>query len=136
MPDCPIIIIRFILSGDFLHLLVKDGLKLVVFASGILLCLSSSASMALTLSNLPPELKAHSTLSSTRLDKQRKLFLQAESHLKLGRFTQYRKIEHRLNDYPLYPYLRFIELERNLKNTSTKKIQTFRPGSLEERQPG
>lgn len=96
--------------------------------SSILLCLSSSASIALTLVNLPPSLDERSSIplkTAQQLEKQRKLFIQAERALKLGRFTQYRKFEHRLNDYPLYPYLRFIELERNLKNTSTAKIQGF-----------
>lgn len=84
--------------------------------------------MALTLANLPPSLDERSNIplkSAHQLKKQRKLFIQAEKALKLGRYTQYRKLEHRLNDYPLYPYLRFIELERNLKNTSTAKIQGF-----------
>ena len=84
--------------------------------------------MALTLANLPPSLDERSSIplkTAQQLVEQRKLFIQAERALKLGRFTQYRKLEHRLNDYPLYPYLRFIELERNLKNTSTTKIQDF-----------
>lgn len=84
--------------------------------------------MALTLANLPPTLderEASPLKNSKQLKEQRKLFIQAERALKLRRYTQYRKLEHRLVDYPLYPYLRFIELERNLKNTSTQKIQDF-----------
>ena len=84
--------------------------------------------MALTLANLPPQLDARSSIlikNSAQLEKQRKLFVQAEKALKLGRYSQYRKVEHQLNDYPLYPYLRFIELERNIKKTSTQKIQDF-----------
>ncbi len=77
---------------------------------------------------MPPQLNSNTSVplkKTAQLEKQRKLFIQAERALKLGRYTQYRKLEHRLNDYPLYPYLRFIELERNLKNTSNKKIQNF-----------
>ena len=96
--------------------------------SSILLCASSSVSSALTLANMPPQLDSNAPTplkKSVKLEEQRKLFIQAEKALKLGRYTQYKKLEHRLIDYPLYPYLRFIELERNLKNTSNKKIQSF-----------
>ena len=84
--------------------------------------------MALTLANLPPALDDRTAIplkNAQQLKEQRKLFLKAEKALKLGRYTQYKKLEHRLNDYPLYPYLRFIELERNLKNTSPQKVQDF-----------
>ena len=62
---------------------------------------------------------------SRKQKKQRKLFIQAELALKRGRINQYRKIEQQLIDYPLYPYLRFIELERRIKKTSDQKIQQF-----------
>ena len=84
--------------------------------------------MALTLANLPPALDDRTATplkSAQQLKEQRKLFIRAEKALKLGRYTQYKKLEHRLNDYPLYPYLRFIELEHNLKNTSPQKVQDF-----------
>ena len=97
-------------------------------ASSVLLFACSSASIALTLKNLPPQLKDPTSVplrDSAQLEKQRKLFIQAEKALKLGRYTKYKKIEHRLKDYPLYPYLRFIELERNLKNASNQEVQEF-----------
>lgn len=94
----------------------------------ILICASTSTSFALSLANLPPPLDARTSIplkSFRQLEEQRKLFIQAESALKRGRYTQYKKLEHRLNDYPLYPYLRFMELQRNLSNTSTQKVQDF-----------
>lgn len=77
---------------------------------------------------MPEPVKAGQSVTAKNtvpLEVQRKLFLQAEKALKLGRYTRFRKVEHQLKDYPLYPYLRFIELQRNIKNTSTQKIQQF-----------
>lgn len=103
--------------------------KLNIYIAGCLVLLVySTTSVAFTLNNLPESPKPEQALTekkSNQLAKQRKLFLQAETALKLGRYTQYKKIEHKLNNYPLYPYLRFIELERNIKNTSSKDIQQF-----------
>lgn len=110
-----------------MHLLTKYWTKIFV-TSIILLCASSSVSIALTLANMPPPLESNESIpqqKTAQLEQQRKLFIQAETALKRGHHAQYRKLEHRLNDYPLYPYLRFIELERNLKSTSNQKIQNF-----------
>ena len=100
----------------------------VFIASSILLSANLSVAQALSLNKLPEQAKPSSSVSvkkSVQLEKQRKLFVQAETALKLGRYSQYRKMEHRLNDYPLYPYLRYIELERRLSQSSSKKIQDF-----------
>ena len=97
-------------------------------ASIITLLGISHASATFTLAKMPPQLESNTSIpikNSRQLEKQRKLFVEAETALKKGRYTQYRKLEHRLNDYPLYPYLRFIEIGRNLKNTSNHKIQKF-----------
>ena len=110
-----------------MHLLAKYWTRIFI-TSSLLLCASSSISFALTLANMPPQLDSNAPAplkKSAKLEEQRKLFIQAETALKRGRYTQYRKLEYRLIDYPLYPYLRFIELERNLKNTSNQKIQNF-----------
>ena len=83
---------------------------------------------AFSLTNIPGQVETNPSTTqnkSEQLEKQRALFIEAETALNLGRYIQYRKIEHRLTDYPLYPYLRFIELERNIKNTSSQKIQDF-----------
>lgn len=107
--------------------LSKDNI--VTFLAGSLLLLGNlSVADAFTLKNIPAKSEPSDSIpvnKSKQLEKQRKLFIQAETALKLGRYTQYRKIEHRLNDYPLYPYLRFIELSRNINNTSSQKIQKF-----------
>ncbi|MCK5722454.1 MAG: transglycosylase SLT domain-containing protein [Gammaproteobacteria bacterium] len=97
-------------------------------ASSVLLFSSFSTSYALSLNNLPAESESQPFASlekSEQLKKQRKLFIQAEEALKRGRYTQYRKIEPRLTDYPLYPYLLFRKLERRISSTSNQKIQHF-----------
>jgi soluble lytic murein transglycosylase len=63
--------------------------------------------------------------SPDQLNQQRQLFIQAEAALNHGHLGQYKKLESRLKDYPLYPYLQFIELERSIKTTSDENIQTF-----------
>ncbi len=110
-----------------MRLLAKHWVK-VSIAGSLLILGSSSTSVALTLANLPPQLETDSSTAQKKpgqLAKQRQLFLQAETALKKGHFSTYRKLEHRLNDYPLYPYLRYMELKRNIKNTSSQKIQNF-----------
>ncbi|GMR16135.1 MAG: transglycosylase SLT domain-containing protein [Gammaproteobacteria bacterium] len=110
-----------------MHLLSKLWVKGFI-AGNILLLGSSSTSIALTLANLPPQLESDNRIvlkKPAQLEKQRKLFLQAEAALKKGHYSRYKKLEHRLNDYPLYPYLRFMELKRNISKTSSQKIQNF-----------
>ncbi len=130
-PFWPIIIRSFsVLAGFLMNLdrLIAKYLVNIFFASSFLLFASSSVSAAFTLANLPEQVESKPSpplKKSEQLKQQRKLFLQAETALKRGRYTQYKKMEHRLNNYPLYPYLRFIELERRLKNTSTQNIQRF-----------
>jgi len=113
--------------GGFLLLLVKYRINSYITGCLLSLC-SATVSASFTLSKLPEPLEAGQSITAKKtvlLEVQRKLFLQAERALKLGRYTQFRKVEHQLKDYPLYPYLRFIELQRNIKNTSTQKIQQF-----------
>ena len=72
--------------------------------------------------------KAHAfslTDDPALLEKQRQLFLQAEKYINKGQISKYRKIQHELKDYPLYPYLHFAELKRKLKNIPNKDIQDF-----------
>lgn len=87
-----------------------------------------SVGYAFSLANIPAQLESNASIpikKSEQLIQQRKLFIQAETALKRGRYTQYKKLEHRLNDYPLYPYLRFLELERRIHYSSNEKIQNF-----------
>ena len=104
--------------------------KSAFIASSLLLFANLSVSNALSLNNLPepaPRESSSSTpaIKSVQLKEQRKLFVQAEKALKRGHYTRYRKMEHRLKDYPLYPYLRFIELSRGINSASNQNIQNF-----------
>lgn len=100
----------------------------VFIASSILFISNLTVAQTLSLNNIPPKVEAHqpaSQIKPAQLIQQRKLFIKAETAIKRGRYTKFRELEHRLINYPLYPYLRFLELERDLKNTSSQKIQHF-----------
>ena len=56
---------------------------------------------------------------------QRKLFQNAEQALKQGQLDEYRTLASQLQDYPLYPYLRFAEIQRELGRADNKTIHRF-----------
>ena len=61
----------------------------------------------------------------TRILQQRQLFQEAEQALKLGRISQYQLLEKQLRDYPLYPYLTYVEAKRNLGKSNYKSIHRY-----------
>ena len=71
------------------------------------------------------ELTISSQASTPQLLQQRANFATARSALKQGRLTQYRKLAGKLTDYPLYPYLEYWDINRNLNSTSAEQISTF-----------
>lgn len=62
----------------------------------------------------------HATLSD-----QRARFLEAEKMLRLHRLGKFREILTTLTDYPLYPYLRYEELNHRLHKASPDEIRQF-----------
>ncbi|MBI1422516.1 MAG: transglycosylase SLT domain-containing protein [Gammaproteobacteria bacterium] len=56
---------------------------------------------------------------------QRATFVDAEQALKAGRLSTYHKLEQLVRDYPLYPYLQFEEIKRNLRGSNYKDVQRF-----------
>ena len=60
-----------------------------------------------------------------KLAKQRATFKQAERAFKLGRYTTYRALTTQLKDYPLYPYLQYKDLNRQLSRLSEQHISHF-----------
>lgn len=60
-----------------------------------------------------------------QLLKQRKLFQDAEHALKLGRVSEYRRLAGQLQDYPLYPYLQYSEIQRDLSRADDKTVHRF-----------
>ncbi len=77
---------------------------------------SANTSTALTLS---------SQTSSTQLISQRADFAAARKALRQGKNKQYKKLAKGLTDYPLYPYLEYWYINRNLNKTSAEKINSF-----------
>jgi soluble lytic murein transglycosylase len=56
---------------------------------------------------------------------QRLAFADAEHALKVGNLSTYHQLEQQLRDYPLYPYLKFEEIKRNLGSQNYKDVQRF-----------
>ncbi len=56
---------------------------------------------------------------------QRKDFIAAEKALKLGQTTRYKKIAAKLENYPLYPYLKYKEIRKQINHVDNDKIQNF-----------
>ena len=56
---------------------------------------------------------------------QRQMYLDAEKAFKQGDMAQYRKLEKRLRDYPLYPYLKYYEIIRKIDSAKDQDVHTF-----------
>jgi len=56
---------------------------------------------------------------------QRQAFKDAEQALNTGKLDTFRQISQQLRDYPLYPYLKFEEIKRNLRSNNYKDVQRF-----------
>lgn len=55
----------------------------------------------------------------------RKQFIAAEKALRANNKTEYQRLRAKLVDYPLLPYLEYIELRRNLSTTPVNRINAF-----------
>ncbi len=62
---------------------------------------------------------------SDRYKKQRTLFLKAESALKKGQYSKYRKYYRQLKGYPLQPYLRYREYRKKLSSLPEAEVLAF-----------
>ncbi len=56
---------------------------------------------------------------------QQATFKQAEKALSKGKQEQFETLSQSLKDYPLYPYLQYDALTKNLKKTNSKQIDAF-----------
>ncbi len=56
---------------------------------------------------------------------QRALYLQAEQALAQRQLPRFRELLPRLEDYPLYPYLRYQDLKHRLQHASQREIDRF-----------
>ena len=59
------------------------------------------------------------------LNKQRQYFLDAEDAFKKGNQAKFSKLLARLKDYPLYPYLVFMDIQKNISMDREKEILSF-----------
>ncbi|SIT68605.1 soluble lytic murein transglycosylase [Ectothiorhodosinus mongolicus] len=58
-------------------------------------------------------------------DRQRALFLAAETALEQGQRTRFNDLSAELSDYPLLPYLEYAALKRQLSRATPKAIESF-----------
>ena len=54
------------------------------------------------------------SMAQADLNKQRQYFLDAEDAFKKGNQEKFSKLLARLKDYPLYPYLVFMDIQKNI----------------------
>jgi soluble lytic murein transglycosylase len=64
-------------------------------------------------------------LAAATLEEQRNNFLEAEKAFQRGEIRRYRALKSTLQEYPLYPYLEFRELKRNLSSKKASEIADF-----------
>lgn len=64
-------------------------------------------------------------ISEARPPDQRQAFISAEDALKDGRRDEYIRLSLSLEDYPLYPYLVFMDLRQNLSTELEKPVRMF-----------
>lgn len=82
----------------------------------------SAATPALTTPDLLERVVNYqATLRAT----QRERFLAAEQALRRGKSAEFRRLLAGLNDYPLYPYLRYQDIKRRLGQAGTKELVQF-----------
>lgn len=60
-----------------------------------------------------------------KLAEQRALFVRAEQALKKRHYQSFEQLAGQLQDYPLYPYLQYHQLKRQLDSTPDQQIKAF-----------
>ena len=65
------------------------------------------------------------SIAQADLHKQRQSFLDAEEAFKKGNQEKFNKLLTRLKDYPLYPYLVFMDIQKNISIDREKEILSF-----------
>lgn len=63
--------------------------------------------------------------ADSTLDQQRQEFEQAERALAAGHERTYSRLKRGLRDYPLYPYLEYAELKRDLTPAASRRVGRF-----------
>lgn len=108
-----------IFSNKHLPAITKKILKLMMLGPRtVLLLLSLTFMGGLVSAN-------EKVFSNQQLSEMRRQFVMADSALNKGRLSQYRQLANKLTDYPLYPYLKYAELQKNIRHAKTTEIQHF-----------
>ena len=89
-----------------------------------LLCLLNLLSIPALHANTN-ETQAIVALDDAQLEHQRQLFLRAEAAFNKRQMRTYRKLAEQLQAYPLYPYLKYREILRNLTKQDTQQLKSF-----------
>ena len=107
----------------------KQSSRRILSATLILAVLAAAANLPVQAIQVPAEAiyAANQAIDDDiwYVIEQRSRFLQAESALKQGDMTRFRRLRDSLNDYPLYPYLEFADISRRLASTSNDEIEEF-----------
>lgn len=77
------------------------------------------------LTTFTPQASALDLLDKTKSDKQRKIYLEARQAFKKQQSQRYQQLKKQLTDYPLYPYLLFSELNKQITKLPYKEIDHF-----------
>lgn len=77
------------------------------------------------IANTATSITLSSQSSSPQLVQKRADFISARNAIKRGQQTRYKKLAQGLQDYPLYPYLEYWNLNRNLSTVSSAEINNF-----------
>lgn len=72
-----------------------------------------------------PLLAAEALVENAERKSQRAAFLAAEKALNKGRKSEYLRLKETLTSYPLYPYLEYREIRRNLGKVKAERVQEF-----------
>ncbi len=117
----------FVVSRSlWLALLLLPGLIFTAFISTFFITPSSASALK---APAQPVVDTRKINSAARLAHQRKLYLLARKAFKKGHYTTYNRLTASLKDYPLYPYLEYQSLMRQLKHKPSAlnktRINTF-----------
>lgn len=74
---------------------------------------------------LLPSQQINAATDEAALGQQRTLFQNASDALKNGRMEQYRELAPQLQEYPLYPYLEYWQITRDLDKSDSSTINRF-----------
>ncbi len=65
------------------------------------------------------------SITTVKREKQRQAFKKVEEKLRQGNRQLFKKLKQSLQDYPLYPYLEYWDIRKNLDKVSKTKVRKF-----------